>query len=147
MLKDGLWIVVDHLRGYGDYNCRLHWLADARGYSYTPQLGQLELTTEVGNFFITVLDREGRPLACDVQCGGEKPPRGWLARYYGEKTEVPSISVSQRDRMHLFFVSILSKEPPRWEASPMGWRVKAGNLAADFHLGERGLGEIRAGDD
>jgi Heparinase II/III-like protein/Heparinase II/III N-terminus len=145
MIKDGLWIVIDRIRGIGEHRCRLHWLAgESHEYSYSSEHGQLKLETRAGGFFVTVLDERGHPIAGDVRSGDENSPRGWLSRYYGERVAVPSLAVTQIATTPILFVSILSAEAPNWEAISNRWSIRAGSRAADFEIDEAGLRTISA---
>jgi asparagine synthase (glutamine-hydrolysing) len=107
-LKDDLWVVVDHVTGSGSHALRLHWLGGDFPYTFDPHDSRLALETEDGHFFVQVLDTRGRPIAGDVVAGQEKPPRGWLSRYYGEKIAVPSFAVTAERDLPVTFVSVLS---------------------------------------
>jgi hypothetical protein len=107
-LKDDLWIVVDHITGEGSHALRLHWLGGDFPNAYEASAGRLTLNTGAGDFFIQILDTRGRPVPGDVVAGRVHPPRGWLSRYYGEKTPVPSLAVETEGALPATFVSVLS---------------------------------------
>jgi len=107
-LKDDLWVVVDHVTGTGRHTTQLQWLGGDFPYAFDASTSRLTLDTEAGPFFAQVLDPEGRPIAGDVVAGEERPPRGWLSRYYGEKVAVPSLAVAAERDLPATFVSVLS---------------------------------------
>jgi len=107
-LKDDLWVVVDHVTGTGRHTMQLQWLGGDFPYAFEAGASRLTLDTEAGPFFAQVLDPEGRPIAGDVVAGQDRPPRGWLSRYYGEKVAVPSLAVAAERDLPATFVSVLS---------------------------------------
>jgi asparagine synthase (glutamine-hydrolysing) len=130
-LKDDLWVVVDHVTGSGRHATRLHWLGGDFPYAYDAGASRLTLETEAGKFFVQVLDAAGQSIPGDVVAGQERPPRGWLSRYYGEKIAVPSLAVTADRDLPATFVSVLSggREPEvavdgqRWSIGIDGRRL------------------------
>jgi asparagine synthase (glutamine-hydrolysing) len=117
--KEDLWVVVDTLRGKGDHEARLHWLAG--DFPFDSIEGGLALRTPAGAFTVKSFDERAHPLEVDVARGQDNPPRGWLSRYYGEKVAVPSLAVRQRGALPMVFVSVLgsgswtvARERNRW---------------------------------
>ncbi len=107
-LKDDVWVIADTVTGVGSHTVRLHWLAEDVPHSYDPDRGELRLTTAAGLFSVRILDQQARSMAGDVVRGRDDPPRGWLSRYYGEKTPAPSLVVSRAQPLPLTFVTVLS---------------------------------------
>jgi len=134
-LKDDLWIVVDHIVGDGSHALRLHWLAGDFPSSYEASAGRLTLNTGAGDFFIEILDSHGCPVPGDVVVGRVDPPRGWLSRYYGEKTPVPSLAVETRRVLPATFVTVLSGGT-RADVYVAGdaWTIDAGDRRMVFQL-------------
>jgi asparagine synthase (glutamine-hydrolysing) len=123
--KDDLWVVVDCVEGSGLHSARLHWLAAPYSFGYEVADGRMTLDTPCGTFTVTVMDGTGHCLGGDVVSGGERPPRGWLSRYYGEKTATPSLAVVQTGDAPLVFVSILAAGRPVVAVDGDEWSVQA----------------------
>jgi len=133
-VKDDLWVVVDRILGSGTHGARLHWLCG--DFPYDETAGGLILDTTEGEFSIRVLDDAGQPLAGDVVSGQEKPPRGWLSRYYGEKQPVPSLAVKQRGTLPLTFVSILGARTPQVGTSDGVWQIDGSRSTTRFRIAD-----------
>jgi len=115
--KDELWIVADSIVGEGAHDLRLHWLCGDEGFS------------------VAVFDAGGNPLETSVVAGAASPPRGWISRYYGEKTAVPSIAVERRAALPFVFVSVLAPETPpvsiagdRWSVGGITFALRDGTI-------------------
>lgn len=126
-VKDDLWIVVDRIAGRGEHAARLHWLCGDFAHDYEPEAGRLTLETPEGPFSIAVYDEHGRPLAGTVERGREEPPRGWLSRYYGERTAVPSLEVEARGALPFVFVTLAGAGQPEIVAGEDGSFVVRGS--------------------
>jgi Heparinase II/III-like protein/Heparinase II/III N-terminus len=135
-LKDELWIVVDTFTGEGEHAVRLHWLAGDFPYSHNPMGGSLNLHTPSGDFTVNVLNMDGEPLQSTVVAGSDRPIRGWLSRYYGEKTPVPSFEVSVRREFPCRIVTILAAGPASWSVVDDRWTVKSSGVRAEFAIGD-----------
>ena len=102
LVKDDLWVVVDTIRGEGSHSARIQWLAGSFPFVFDPGQARLALETPRGQFCVTVLDGSGLPVpGADVVAGGEghgNSPRGWRAKYYGEKEAVPSLAAVSSER-------------------------------------------------
>lgn len=142
-LKDDLWVVVDHIVGDGSHAMRLHWLCGDFPYSYDAGAGRLALHTTVGNFFVQVLDARGHSIPGDVVAGQEHPPRGWLSRYYGEKTAVPSLAVEVERLLPATFVSVLSGgSAPEVRVSGERWSIGVGDQHVDFRVADGRFSDV-----
>jgi len=136
-LKDDLWVVVDHVTGSGSHTMRLHWLGGDFPYAFDADASRLALETEDGHFFIQVLDVEGHPMAADVVSGQDKPPRGWLSRYYGEKVAVPSLAVAAAREVPATFVSVLSGgRKPKVVVDGPNWSIDMIDRCLRFQLAD-----------
>jgi asparagine synthase (glutamine-hydrolysing) len=133
-VKDDLWIVSDRVSGDGAHEARLHWLGGEFPWAYEPAAGRMSLETRAGEFTVTVLGDDGRPRAGDVVAGRDAPPRGWLSRYYGEKTAVPSLAVTQKGICPREFVSVLAGGRPSVSAANGAWHVATGHCSASFRI-------------
>ncbi|MEW6735529.1 MAG: alginate lyase family protein [Acidobacteriota bacterium] len=129
-IKDDFWIVVDHISGNGNHTAKLHWLCGDFPYHYFPSTERITLDTPAGPFFLQILDDAAKPLAVDVIVGRDNPPRGWLARYYGEKVAVPSLLVEQQGELPITFVSLLGAVEKEASLDSGKWSI--GDLR--FHL-------------
>ena len=123
-VKDDCWVVVDTLLGNGQHEARLHWLAGDFPVE-SPGAGRLTLRTPAGPFTIATFDENGLPLEGDVVRGQDDPPRGWLARYYGEKVPVPSLVVGRRGRLPMVFVTVLTGDASTVVLERDRWRIEA----------------------
>jgi asparagine synthase (glutamine-hydrolysing) len=133
-VKDDLWVVVDTVTGEGEHAARLHWLAGDYPHAFDAAAARLTLDTPRGPFCVTVLDEAGQPLDADVVAGGEAPPRGWLARYYGEKRPVASLAVVRRGAAPLRFVSLLSAGPAAVKVVADHWTITAAGRETSLRL-------------
>jgi hypothetical protein len=114
-LGEELWVVIDDVYevdgGEGVHAVRLHWLAGgAMGAAPTPadlpapwaidsDGAGLHADFPEGPFALRVATEAGLPIAGDAVAGLDEPgkePRGWLSRYYAEKTPTPSFAVVAR---------------------------------------------------
>jgi asparagine synthase (glutamine-hydrolysing) len=130
-----LWIVMDRIGGTGDHDIRLHWLGGDFPYTFDAGSGQLTLDTPGGPFSVTVLDAAGHHLACSAVAGQENPPRGWLSRYYGEKTPVPSLAAELRPPLPFTAVTVLcGGDTPRIDVSGRTWRIRTQDQEFVFSL-------------
>lgn len=142
-VNDGLWVVVDRVAGEGQHDVRLQWLGGEYGHEYDCAAGTLVIKTGHGDFHVTVMDRDGRPLAGDVVTGAARPPRGWLSRYYGEKVPVPSLAVRRRGILPLMFVTVLSGGRASATVEGERWQVRSENGVVGFRLTETGIGDVK----
>jgi Heparinase II/III-like protein/Heparinase II/III N-terminus len=133
-LKDELWIVVDTFTGEGEHAVRLHWLGGDFPYSHNPRGGNLNLHTPSGDFTINVLNTDGEPLQSSVVAGSDRPIRGWLSRYYGEKTPVPSFEVSLQHEFPCRMVTILAAGPASWSVVDDRWTVESSGVRAEVAI-------------
>ena len=133
-VKDDLWVIVDRVAGVGRHAARLQWLAGPYAHRHDAGAGRLTLDTPAGAFTVTVLDGQARPLAGDVVAGGDRPPRGWLSRYYAEKVPAPSLVVVQAGEAPLEFVTVLSAGAPRITLQQGRWQVVGGQSAVSFGI-------------
>jgi asparagine synthase (glutamine-hydrolysing) len=138
-VKDDLWIVSDQVEGKGTHHLRQHWLCGQFPYQYDQAQARLTLETPRGQFSILTMDREGQPLEGDVVAGCEKPPRGWVSRYYGEKYPTPSLAIERTAELPSTFVSVLCAEEPRIEVRNGSWSVSIDTRRADFEITSDGL--------
>jgi asparagine synthase (glutamine-hydrolysing) len=143
---DELWVVVDWLIGRGSHCARLQWLS---GVSAQTVASDTVLLTAAGGpltlFVYGVRGARGEPerLPLEVVAGRESPPRGWLARYYGERAPVPSISADYESQLPFALVSVLGRSPEvRLERDAWCIRCPGGDLT--FNLGEDSLQSIGA---
>jgi asparagine synthase (glutamine-hydrolysing) len=134
LVKDEFWIVVDRIQGDGRHTVRLHWLGGDYPFRKQSDGARLALDTPDGLFTISTFDVAGAPCRGDVVSGQETPPRGWLSRYYGEKTAVPSFAVERNGQLPLTIVSVLCPGVPDVAVSESEWTVAAGDVAARFTL-------------
>jgi asparagine synthase (glutamine-hydrolysing) len=141
--RDDLWIVVDHVQGELAHTARVQWLGGPYPHAYEPQAGRLTLATSAGEFCIAVVDEQGAPLNGDVVAGGDSPQRGWLSRYYGEKTPAPSLAVELRGAASLTAVSLLSRGPAAVNVSGGEWSVAATGVRARFRMASGRFADIR----
>lgn len=131
-VKDELWIVIDRIEGEGSHGRRLHWLGGDYPFQADNNPASLRLTTPDGLFTISTFDQSGVALHGDIVAGQETPPRGWISRYYGEKSAVPSFAVEGYGPLPLTTVSVLCPGVPGVEVSESEWTVTAGDVAASF---------------
>jgi asparagine synthase (glutamine-hydrolysing) len=103
----------------------------------------MSLVTPAGPFRVSVRDPDGRPVAAGVVTGRGRPPRGWLSRYYAEKTPVPSLAAEQAGACPLGFVSLLSAGPAEVHVSGGEWSVEAAGARARFRLSDGRFEAIR----
>src|SRR5262249_23125809 len=138
--NDDLWIVVDRVTGTGEHEVRLHWQGGDFPHLADEPAGQLTLYPPSGPFSITVMDDNGRPLPCSVVSGGEALPRGWISRYYGEKTAAPSLAASAKGSLPLTMLTVLCGGG-RSEIQTDGcqWRVRFGKRELAFSLTDGSL--------
>jgi asparagine synthase (glutamine-hydrolysing) len=132
--KDDIWIVVDRVSGPGKHEVRLHWLGGDYPYRTDESGSSLHLSTPAGLFSVSVFDEFGHPLRCDVVAGSDNPPRGWLSRYYAEKTPVPSLVVERRGGLPMRTISVLCAGAPTVDVSGSKWTVSAGATTVEFIL-------------
>jgi asparagine synthase (glutamine-hydrolysing) len=138
--KDDLWVVVDHISGSGHHSARLHWLAGE--FPWTDTESGLELTTPEGRFSVSILDCDGHPKPHTTAAGVVAPPRGWLSRYYGEKTAVPSLVVEQRAELPLTMVTILSGAAYTASVDEGRWALRLNDGGVTFALADGRIDSI-----
>jgi asparagine synthase (glutamine-hydrolysing) len=125
-VKDDLWIVLDRIGGDGDHSIRLQWLGGPYPFSYDRSAGKMTLHPPPGDFELSVLDELGAPVSGDVVAGADDPPRGWLSRYYGEKTPAPSLAIERRGAVPFTVVSLLSGGLSEVNVSSGRWCITTG---------------------
>jgi hypothetical protein len=82
-----------------------------------------------------VLDAQGQPIPGNVVAGQERPPRGWLSRYYGEKVAVPSLAVASEQDLPMTFVSVLSGgRTPEITVDGAEWSIVMNDRRLNFLL-------------
>ncbi|NDJ15572.1 MAG: hypothetical protein EBY17_31105 [Acidobacteriia bacterium] len=146
-LKDDLWVCVDTVIGSGDHSASLQWLCGEFPQEFDAGCSELTLATPEGPFSITILNEKAEPYAgVDVVVGQESPPRGWLSRYYGQKTPVPSLAATVAGSLPLTLVSILAGGKAVARLSPSKavgsagqgetWTVDTDSLSTSFRLVE-----------
>jgi asparagine synthase (glutamine-hydrolysing) len=142
-LKDDLFVVVDHIAGTGTHGIRLHWLGGDFPYAFDAAAGRLALKTDKGEFFVQVRDRDGHVMAADVVAGQERPPRGWLSRYYGEKTPVPSFAVTVDREVPTTLVSVLSGgRPAAVEVVGECWSIRLDDRCLGLRIADGRVTEL-----
>lgn len=146
-LKDDVWICVDSVIGPGSHSATLQWLCGDFPQEFDAHRSHLTLTTPEGPFSITILNEKAEPCpGVNVVVGQEAPPRGWLSRYYGQKTAVPSLAAVASGSLPLTLVSILAAGRAVARLNPskaagneekgIGWTVDTDHLSASFRLVE-----------
>ena len=77
------------------------------------------------------------PLPAAVAIGQTDPPRGWLSRYYGEKTAVPSIAVTPQCQLPVTLVSVLGPRVQNVHVAGSAWSIETelGSLSFDLQHG------------
>lgn len=136
-LKEELWVVVDTILGPAGsaHSARLHWLAGVFPFAFDHSDARLTLTTPAGEFCVTLLDAAGSPLpGADVVAGALEPPRGWVAKYYGEREPTASLAVTRTGEVPLCFVSVLSAGRPDVAWQNGEWSVGAAGKSVRFRL-------------
>ena len=132
-VKDDLWVVIDHIDGNGEHDVRLQWLGGEFPWRQVAGHG-MDLITPEGPFSVCVFAAGGLEEPVTVQKGADKPPRGWLSRYYGEKVAVPSLVVERRRALPTTFVSILSGAPYTTVANDQRWAIDQGGRRVTFTI-------------
>jgi asparagine synthase (glutamine-hydrolysing) len=133
-VKDDLWVIADHITGEGDHALRLHWLGGEFPFSHDGVEARMSLSTPRGSFAIAVHEVEGALFKGTVVAGRERPPRGWISRYYGEKVPAPSLMVDVRRRLPLVFVSILAAGSPQVRVDGNRWSLLREESRIQFEL-------------
>jgi heparinase II/III-like protein len=131
-VKDDLWIVADRVLGAGEHELRLHWLGGE--FPWTHDGTTLALATPQGAFSVAVYDAAGSRVESTVAAGVDEPPRGWLSRYYGEKTAVPSFVVERRTAMPQTFVTVLSGVDYTASVDRGRWTIETADRTLVFRL-------------
>jgi hypothetical protein len=145
-IKDDLWIVLDTITGRGKHSLRLHWLGGEFPYHYDGEALQLSLDTPDGKFGIQVRDPRGRPLEGDVVSGSLNPPRGWSARYYGEKVAVPSLAVETETELPAALISLLHGSELGVAVDGERWHIETSNVSCHFSLAHGTFEDINVAD-
>ncbi len=110
VLEGDLWIVADRVSGTGSHEMVLHWLA--ADFPYHHAGGRLRLDTPAGPFSIAVYDDVGTPMTSTVIAGATAPPRGWMSRYYAERSGSPSLTVERTGEVPHGLLSVLGAGEP-----------------------------------
>ena len=131
-LKDDVWIVVDRVDGAGEHDLRLHWLGGE--FPWTHDGTTLAMTTPHGRFAVAAYNADGSRVESTVVAGADEPPRGWLSRYYGEKTAVPSFVAERRAAAPQTFVSVLSGVECATSVDRDRWTISAADRTLQFRL-------------
>jgi hypothetical protein len=145
LIKDDLWIVADRIDGEGAHRIRLHWLGGEFPHSCNPKQNAMSLETPAGSFNVQVLDENGLPLEGSVVSGQENPPRGWLSRYYGKKTPVPSLVVQMNQEVPITLVSLLSAGNAGVAVHGDAWIIEQGENRVGFRLRQGLFHEVSIG--
>ena len=142
LVGDDLLVVLDEVRGAGDHDVRLHWLAGDFPHDVDAQQ-RLCLATPEGAIALAVFDEDAQPLEVDVARGAEDPPRGWLSRYYAEKVPVASLAVERRSALPLRWLSVigpgevtLERRGDVYEAASSTTRLRFRNVDGSIRLEE-----------
>ncbi|MBK6846052.1 MAG: alginate lyase family protein [Proteobacteria bacterium] len=137
-LKGQGWIVVDELRGTGEHELRLHWLAGPFPWRAEQAAGAVALETPAGELELRVLDGAGAARTIAVTAGQADPPLGWLSRYYGEKTPTPAIVARCRGTLPQTFVTLIGPRvaAPQVDAAQR-WCVRLDQAAPPLTFGLR----------
>lgn len=121
-----LWVVLDRVTAdAGRHAVRLHWLAGPYTHSFNAAKTLLTLETPRGTFAIQVLRPDGQRVTGDLLAGSTQPIRGWLSRYYGERTATPSMAVVERGARQIDLVTVLAPWPFSVERSSRGLQIVA----------------------
>jgi asparagine synthase (glutamine-hydrolysing) len=132
--KDDLWIVVDTLQGEESHSFRLHWLGGNFPWTFNADEARLEMSTP-DPFSVTLRNDRGQPLPATAVAGQEDPPRGWISRYYGEKTPAPSLAAEMTSQLPCTVISVLSAGTPRIDVAGREWSVATdSNLQLRFTI-------------
>ena len=107
---------------------RIAWLGGDFPYVFDRADGRLSMQTPAGDFSVQVLDERGHARDGDVVAGQERPPRGWLSRYYGEKIAVPSLAVAAECALPATFEVVYGHA---WKVPPK--RLPDGRQVIGFH--------------
>ena len=98
------WVVVDDISGQGNHEVRLHWQAGAFAALEAGTANAMRIATPAGDFEVA-----GHGASeCSLVTGRQEPPRGWLSRYYGEKSPAPSFAAIAHGSLPIRLVSVLS---------------------------------------
>lgn len=108
-----LWGVIDDIFGTGRHRVRLHWLLGP--YPWVHDGARSTLRTPAGEFSVLAHLGEGTVLPSTLVTGDEAEPRGWLSRYYGEKTPTPSFAAELDVDLPVRLVTVLGTGQPRLE--------------------------------
>ena len=142
-LRDDLFVVIDHVAGTGNHDVRLHWLGGDFPYAFDAAASRLTLKTGAGDFYVQVRDCDGRVMPADVVAGQERPPRGWLSRYYGEKIAVPSFSVAVNREVPTTLVSVLSGgHQPLVEVVGECWTIRLDDRSLRLRIADGRVTEL-----
>ena len=142
-VKDDVWVVLDHIDGSGEHDIQLQWLGGEFPWRRLAGNG-MELTTPEGPFSVCVFAADGPAEPVTVQAGADKPPRGWLSRYYGEKVAVPSLVVELRRALPTTFVSILSGASYTAVGGRDRWAIDVGDRHVTFTIDDGRFGSPSA---
>ena len=143
-IGDDLWVVVDRIEGRGRHHLRLHWLGGDFPWTPPALANGIELRTPAGAFAVHAYDADLRPLAGDVVAGADDPPRGWLSRYYGQKTPVPSFAASINAPLPYTLVTILAGCAYEIESAEGRVVVQTPALSCDFEIHDGAIGDVHA---
>lgn len=139
----GVTMVFDHLLGDGEHDVRSHWLCGEFPYRAHPD--GIELVTPEGAFHVaTHAVVAGAPvaLATTIACGDESPPRGWQARYYGERQAVPSLASEARAPLPLTLCTVMSAARAEIACDGDDWTVRVGARTLRARLVDGAVAEV-----
>lgn len=135
-IKDGLWVVVDHVAGYGVHDLRLHWLLGDVPLEVDERAGRVTLAPPDGPVVLQVVDEAARPLGLDVVRGRMDPPRGWQSRFYGERLPTPSVAVRGTRALPATSLTLIGEGSLRFGREGEHWWVESAGRHASFTLHE-----------
>ncbi len=124
-VNDDVWLILDHLRGEALHEYRLNWLlAD---YPYMMESQVVRLQTPQGAYTVQV----GSDVPAEVSLirAQESGTRGWLSRYYGDKTPALSYQLSAKAQHALFWTLFspaactVALDEQRLSVTGQNWRV------------------------
>jgi hypothetical protein len=110
-----IWVVVDDLVGQGSHECRLHWLTADFPFGIQ-EPGAVRLSLPHGDVNISLACSASAQFDC-VRAGervsGRSPlpadlDRGWISRYYAQRTPALSFSLQARALLPVRFLTVVT---------------------------------------
>jgi len=152
-LGQGRWVVVDRVDGVHPVEAVLHWLFEDQSHDWTPEVGELVLHPEPGNYRVRVATTGETPRV-DLMVADRNSPRGWFAPTYGERRPAISLNATQVSDQPLF-VTYLGPEEALVSCSEKSVTVKGdtwgltvdlalvpeGRLLSRVHFQRKGIGD------